>query len=91
MEDGEKFRESTIKNYIKVLKKNPTIPESHMQVIAWIMGEYGPDCPEQDKIDSIINELCVQAYVGYENHVTNSLIISALIKLHMSQEFTPNP
>jgi len=26
-----------------VLKKNPSIPESLMQVIAWIMGEFGPD------------------------------------------------
>lgn len=57
-EDGEKFRESTIKTYIKVLKKNPNIPESHMQVIAWIMGEYGPDMPDSDKIDQIIEELC---------------------------------
>ena len=55
-----------------------------MQVIAWIMGEYGPDCPEQDKIDSIIHELCIQAYVGFENHITNSLIIQALVKLHLS-------
>jgi hypothetical protein len=28
---------------LKVLKKNPSIPESLMQVIAWIMGEFGPD------------------------------------------------
>jgi AP-4 complex subunit epsilon-1 len=49
-EDGEKFRDSTIKIYLKVLKKNPNIPESLMQVIAWIMGEYGPDIPDQDKI-----------------------------------------
>lgn len=39
--DGEKFRESTIKIYSKILKKNPNIPDSMMQVIAWIMGEYG--------------------------------------------------
>ena len=42
-EDGELFRESTIKIYLKVLKKNPSIPESLMQVIAWIMGEYGAE------------------------------------------------
>ena len=66
-EDGEKFRESTIKIYLKVLKKNPTIPESHMQVIAWIMGEYGHDMQDPEKIDQIIDELCAMAYIGYEN------------------------
>jgi len=29
-----------------VLKKNPNIPEALMQVIAWIMGEYGSDIPD---------------------------------------------
>jgi AP-4 complex subunit epsilon-1 len=49
-EDGDIFRENTIKIYLKVLKKNPNIPESLMQVIAWIMGEYGPDIPDKEKI-----------------------------------------
>ena len=39
--EGEKFRDSTIKIYLKVLKKNYNIPDSMLQVIAWIMGEYG--------------------------------------------------
>ena len=38
--DGEKFRESTLKTYKKVLKKNNQLPDSMIQVIAWIMGEY---------------------------------------------------
>lgn len=40
-ENGEKFRDSTIKIYNKILKKNNNIPDSLMQVIAWILGEYG--------------------------------------------------
>ena len=40
-EDGAKFRQSTIKIYLKILKKNPNIPDALMQVIAWILGEYG--------------------------------------------------
>ena len=50
MEDGEEFRESTIKIYLKVLKRNPAIPESLMQVIAWIMGEYAADIPDREKV-----------------------------------------
>lgn len=78
------FRESTIKIYLKVLKKNPNIPESLMQVIAWIVGEYGVDISDKEKFDSIVEELCAQAYIGYENQVTNGLIVSALAKLHIS-------
>lgn len=40
-ENGEKFRASTIKIYLKILKKNTNIPDALMQVIAWILGEYG--------------------------------------------------
>jgi len=89
-EDGEKFRDSTIKIYLKVLKKNPNIPESLMQIIAWIMGEYGPDVPDGDKIQQIIDELCVQVYTGYENQTTIKYIVSAISKLHLSTGFAPN-
>lgn len=40
-ENGDKFRDSTIKIYIKILKKNANIPDALMQVVAWILGEYG--------------------------------------------------
>ena len=40
-ENGAKFRDTTIKIYMKILKKNPNIPDALMQVIAWILGEYG--------------------------------------------------
>ena len=44
--DGEKFRDATITIYLKILKKNPHIPDSMLQVIAWIMGEYGATLPD---------------------------------------------
>lgn len=43
--EGEKFRDSTITIYLKILKKNTMIPDSMLQVIAWIMGEYGSTLP----------------------------------------------
>ena len=91
MEDGEAFRDATIKIYLKVLKKNPSIPESLMQVIAWIMGEYAADIPDQEKVQSIIEELCGQAIIGFESDITVGLIVSALGKLHLAQGYTPNP
>jgi len=89
-EEGEAFRDSTIKIYLKVLKKNPSIAESLMQVIAWIMGEYAAEIPDQEKVNQIIDELCNQIYIGYENHVTIGMIVSALAKLHLAQGFAPN-
>ena len=47
-ENGEKFRDSTIKIYTKILKKNPNIPDALMQVIAWILGEYGGGPKQND-------------------------------------------
>lgn len=90
-EDGDTFRENTIKIYLKVLKKNPNIPESLMQVIAWIMGEYGPDIPDREKIEQIVEELCIQAYNGYENQNTVALIVQALGKIHHAQGYASNP
>jgi hypothetical protein len=36
-----KFRDSTIKIYVKILRKNQNISDALMQVIAWMLGEYG--------------------------------------------------
>lgn len=47
-ENGDKFRESTIKIYLKILKKNANIPDALMQVIAWVLGEYGGGPKQRD-------------------------------------------
>ena len=36
-----KFRDSTIKIYAKILRKSQNITDALMQVIAWMLGEYG--------------------------------------------------
>lgn len=55
------------------------------------MGEYGPELSDAERIEQIIEELCIQSYIGYDNHQTISLIVSALCKLHLSQGFASNP
>ena len=82
--DGEKFRDSTIKIYSKILKKNPNIPDSLMQVIAWIMGEYGAKTQNQKKIMKIIDNLCEAAYRNFEDELTRGYILTAITKLHAS-------
>lgn len=89
-EDGDKFRDSTIKIYLKILKKNPNIPDSLMQVIAWILGEYGGRLDDQSKILKIMDLLSQFSYGTYEDERTRGFILTAITKLHMSLNFTPN-
>lgn len=54
---GEKFKDTTIKIYVKILKNNPMIPDSMMQIIAWILGNYGSSLGEE-KGQEILDILC---------------------------------
>mmetsp|Transcript_19763 Transcript_19763/g.14495 ORF Transcript_19763/g.14495 Transcript_19763/m.14495 type:complete len:181 (+) Transcript_19763:1092-1634(+) len=88
--DGEKFRDSTIKIYLKILKKNPHIPDSLLQVISWIMGEYGAKLLNQKKMQKIIDNLCSAAYRTLEDELTRSYILSAITKLQCSLGYPQN-
>jgi AP-4 complex subunit epsilon-1 len=89
--DGEKFRDSTIKIYLKMLKKNPNIPDSMLQVVAWIMGEYGATLPDVEKRTKIINLLVQVAYRPLEDELTRAYILSAITKLHATIGYSDNP
>ena len=88
-EQGEKFRQSTIKIYLKILKKNPNIPDALMQVIAWVLGEYGSGAPEA-KVRTITNLLAQFAYGTFEHERARASILLALTKLHQALNFEPN-
>lgn len=88
--DGEKFRDSTIRIYLKILKKNPNIPDSMLQVISWIMGEYGSKIPNQKKMIKIIDNLCIAAYRNLEEELTRSYVLNAITKLQAAQGFPEN-
>ena len=84
--DGEKFRESTIKIYLNVLKKNPNISDSMMKVIAWILGEYG--CQSVDRLDDIVQYLCESIHRTFEKEQTRSWILTALTKIQTQNGFS---
>ena len=89
--DGEKFRESTVKIYLKILKKNPSIPDAMMQVIAWILGEYAAKISDQNKLIKIIDFLCDASYRNFEDELTRGYILTAITKLYAIQNFSDNP
>ena len=89
--DGEKFREATIKIYMKMLKKNPNIPDSMLQVVAWILGEYGCSLPDHEKKTKILSLLANVAHRPLEDELTRGYVLSAITKLHMAMNFQENP
>lgn len=90
--DSDKFRDNTIKIYLKILKKNPNIPDSLMQVIAWILGEYGggPNSKDASKVLKVLNLLSQFAHGTFENERTRAAILLAITKLHASLKYAPN-
>ena len=70
-----------------MVKKNPNIPDSMLQVVAWIMGEYGSTHPDLEKRNKILKHLCNIAYRPLEDELTRSYILSAVTKLHSTMGF----
>jgi len=60
-----------------------------MQVIAWILGEYGANQPEA-KVRTILNLLSQFSYGTFEHERTRASILLALTKLHSSLNFEEN-
>jgi hypothetical protein len=65
-----------------MLKKNPNIPDSMLQVVAWILGEYGPALPDMEKRVKIMSLLASVAYRPLEDELTRCYILAAITKLH---------
>lgn len=55
---SHKFRESIIKINKKVLKKTHNIPDSHMKVLAYMLGEYVPVTSDTERAKEILGLLC---------------------------------
>ena len=60
-----------------------------MQVIAWILGEYGSNQPEA-KVRTILNLLSQFSYGTFEHERTRAAILLALTKLHSAISFEEN-
>lgn len=89
-DDSGKFKESTVKIYLKILKKNQNIPDALMQVVAWILGEYGGQQNDSSKTLNILQLICQVAHGTFENDRTRAAILLAITKLHTSLGFAPN-
>ena len=61
-----------------------------MQVIAWILGEYGSAHSDRTKIQAILNLLSQFSYGTFESERTRACILLALTRLHSALEFETN-
>lgn len=76
----EELRVYTVEVYFELLQEKPVLHDVHIQVIAWILGEYGYLSKKYSQED-IILALCDVAERRLEDNYTRSRICSALLKL----------
>lgn len=88
--DDNKFRETTIKIYKKLLKKSYYIPDSHMKVLGYILGEFVPKTHDSQRATDILNLLCIASDKNFENLNTIGWIIAAITKIHIHLDFEKN-
>ena len=61
-----------------------------MQIIAWIMGEYGCSLSKEEKVLRIIDKLCEATNRVFEFDETRAWILTAITKLHAGRGFSPS-
>lgn len=91
-DEAEKFRSSVLKIYCKILKKSSNIPDALMQIIAWILGEYGghPQQSDHSKTQNYLSLICQVAHGTFEQERTRAAILLAITKLHANLGFIAN-
>ncbi|KAL0479865.1 hypothetical protein AKO1_007392 [Acrasis kona] len=80
IEDDDKMRVYCVDTFYELTEKKPVIHDLHLQVIAWVLGEYGYLSAQHSQI-MIVQRLCDLVERQLENHDTKGVVISALMKL----------
>jgi hypothetical protein len=73
-----------------ILRKNVNTPESMLQVIAWVIGEYGSNLESSSKINEILEELTKVAEMQLEDEFTRGYVLSAITKIQCANNFADN-
>ncbi|KAF8821991.1 adapter-related protein [Cardiosporidium cionae] len=82
IQQDELFRKSAVNMYVKLCWEDRLFPDILMQVIAWILGEYGMLYESKDHtMEDIVDGLCDTLDRNYETVSTRGWILSAIMKL----------
>eukprot|EP01063_Lacrimia_lanifica_P002910 TRINITY_DN11575_c0_g1_i1.p1 TRINITY_DN11575_c0_g1~~TRINITY_DN11575_c0_g1_i1.p1 ORF type:complete len:912 (+),score=413.36 TRINITY_DN11575_c0_g1_i1:98-2833(+) len=87
-EANERFRRASVELYYNTLESDK-LPDTLMQIIAWVLGEYG-FMFEQCSQDDIIDKLCDALEKVHEETDTRGYIITALMKLTAQMPQVPS-
>eukprot|EP01065_Artemidia_motanka_P047938 TRINITY_DN7608_c0_g4_i1.p1 TRINITY_DN7608_c0_g4~~TRINITY_DN7608_c0_g4_i1.p1 ORF type:complete len:1023 (+),score=422.67 TRINITY_DN7608_c0_g4_i1:112-3069(+) len=77
---NERFRLGTVQTYFQLLQTDEKLPETLVQIIAWVLGEYGYMSAENTR-DDLIDKLCDLLESPHDQVETRGWIITALMKL----------
>ncbi|CEM22902.1 unnamed protein product [Vitrella brassicaformis CCMP3155] len=81
-EQDEAFRRYAVNTYLKILEKATNPPDILMQVIGWVLGEYGVLATvEGYTLEDILDLLCDAIDRTFEDSATRGWILAAITKL----------
>ena len=81
-DDNEQFRLNSVELYYQLLDSSDHLPETLIQIIAWVLGEYG-FMSQKYKDDEIIDRMCDLLEKSYEQTDTRGYVCN-------HQTHTPN-
>lgn len=74
----------TVNEYLYILRRLESIPDSIMQVASWVLGEFGHILPPEHYEDTIIL-LCKALFKRFEDMQTKGWILTAIQKLNKGE------
>lgn len=87
--DEDEFREFTIENYYDIIKTVNVLPDSLVQLVAWVFGEFLVKLVnyDEEKIGQGLRMLEYLINKHYDQDKTKCILISAITKIHSEIEF----
>lgn len=86
--DSDEFKEYTIKNYNEIIKSINSLPDSLVQLISFIFGEFSYKLAESEsEVENNFKTLEFLLSRTYDKEKTKSMIITAITKIHLENDF----
>eukprot|EP00817_Percolomonadidae_sp_ATCC50343_P007786 CAMPEP_0117419614 /NCGR_PEP_ID=MMETSP0758-20121206/1136_1 /TAXON_ID=63605 /ORGANISM="Percolomonas cosmopolitus, Strain AE-1 (ATCC 50343)" /LENGTH=775 /DNA_ID=CAMNT_0005200775 /DNA_START=1032 /DNA_END=3356 /DNA_ORIENTATION=+ len=88
-EDDEAFRRYAVNQFVEIMMTHNTLSDRHIQIIAWVLGEYGylSESHSKNELIDMLQDLCERSL---EMEGTRTWIFSALLKLVVQEGSVPS-
>lgn len=93
-DEDNQLRQYAVSTFLQSLESSDFLPDIQVQVISWVIGEYGYLCVEDQHLDLTIDRI-VTLFADlmerpHSNPTTRSWIITGLLKLVAQLDHTPS-